>query len=109
MAKLKEMGRILLRTGHIFVWYCLVCATWAEALDLPQRVQVPPAEVPQYTVKRVVHGIAVDGRADETDWRNAAPIHFTFPWNDVEREAVQHTVAKMLWDEKNFFIIYSEN
>ena len=106
MATLTEIRRILPGPGQIFVWYCLLVATWAAALDLPKRVQLPPAEVPEYMIKRVEQGIAVDGRGDETDWHNAAPIHLIFPWNDVEREAVQHTVAKMLWDDETLYNIY---
>ena len=45
---LTELTRILAGSGQICVWYCLLVATWAAALDLPKRVQQPPAEVPEY-------------------------------------------------------------
>jgi len=97
---------ILSRTGFVFVCCCLLVATWAAALDLPKRVQPAPAEVPTYTVQRVAQGLVVDGKADEADWQQAAPMHLIFPWNDVERDAVQHTVAKMLWDANNLYIVF---
>ena len=71
-----------------------------------QRTQEPPADVPSCKILRTRAPITVDGRADEADWKAAAPIHFIFPWNDTEAEGAQSTVARMLWDDDNLYIVY---
>jgi len=71
-----------------------------------QRAQEPPDQVPSCTILRTRGPITVDGHSDEADWKAAAPIDFIFPWNDVEAEGAQSTVARMLWDDDNLYIVY---
>jgi len=71
-----------------------------------QRVQDPPAEVPSCAILQASGPIAIDGRADEPDWRAAPAIDFVFPWDDVTRAAPQSTVARMLWDADDLYILY---
>lgn len=82
----------------------LVLATACGAVS--QRVQDPPAEVPSYTVLQARGPITVDGKLDEADWQQAPTIKFIFPWDDVTRAPAQSTVARMLWDRQNLYIIY---
>ena len=71
-----------------------------------QRAQDPPDQVPSCQILRARTAITVDGHADEADWKAAAPIDFIFPWNDVAAEGAQSTVARMLWDDDNLYIVY---
>lgn len=70
------------------------------------RTQEPPSDLPTYTIQRTDQGIVVDGVADEADWQKAASIDFIFPWNEVEKEGRQGTLARMLWDDDNLYISY---
>ncbi len=71
-----------------------------------KRVQPPPATLPQYTVCRTDTGIRIDGVIDENDWNRARPMRFVSPWNNVEREGRQDTVARLLWDDTYLYIVY---
>lgn len=71
-----------------------------------QRAQDPPAEVPSYTIMQASGAITVDGVMNEADWQQAPTIDFIFPWDDVSRKPPQSTVARMLWDRQNLYIIY---
>jgi len=81
----------------------VACA--ADPLE-SRRVQSPPDELPTCTIQRTATGIVVDGEADDADWQRATPIPFVSPWNDVEKEGNQATVARMLWDDDNLYIVY---
>lgn len=83
----------------------LMLATGAGS-DEWKRVQEPPAELPEYTIKRVNQGIEIDGVVDEADWERTAPIYFAFPWSDLRKDGRQGTVARMLWDSENLYISY---
>ena len=74
--------------------------------DLPGRVLPPPSELPSYTIERVSSGITVDGRADEEDWKAAAPIELIVPWLHDAAEPVQETEVRMLWSATDLFIVY---
>ncbi len=76
------------------------------ASALAQRAQAPPADVPSYTIHQATGPIVVDGRADEADWQAAAGIDFIFPWDDITKTAPQSTVARMLWDANNLYVLY---
>jgi hypothetical protein len=83
-----------------------VGGTHAQTDYTEGRSLSPPDEVPAYTIHRTDTGIIVDGRADDVDWQDAAPIHFILPWTDTNKEAPQNTVARMLWDDANLYIVY---
>lgn len=74
--------------------------------ELPGRVLPPPSELPSYTIERVSSGITVDGRADEEDWKAAAPIELIVPWLHDAAEPVQETEVRMLWSATDLFIVY---
>ena len=85
--------------------FILVLAVPASTQE-PTRFQAVPDELPTYQVLRTNEGIQVDGRLDEADWQNAAPIAFVMPWSDLEKEQPQSTTARLLWDDDNLYIIY---
>lgn len=84
----------------------VACGPPAEKTPPSQRVQDPPAEVPSCTVLKASGPIVVDGLLNESDWQQAPTIEFAFPWDDVTAVPAQSTVARMLWDEENLYIIY---
>lgn len=57
-----------------------------------------------YVAFRTVGPIEIDGRADEPSWQQAA---YTEPFIDIEgaKPAKYETRAKMLWDDKYFYIL----
>lgn len=71
-----------------------------------QQAEEPHGEVPTYTIYRTTHTIQVDGRIDEPDWEQAPSVRFCFPWDEVQEEGMQETVARMLWDDTRLYIIY---
>ena len=71
-----------------------------------RRVAPPPDHIPSYEIRRTAAGIAVDGRADDGDWAQAPAVDFVFPWNDTTGEEAQTTIARMLWDDENLYIVY---
>jgi len=71
-----------------------------------ERVRDPDPILPIYEVLRTTGPIQIDGRAEESDWDRAGAVEFIFPWNDVEKEGKQGTVARMLWDDSNLYIVY---
>ena len=73
---------------------------------LSQRAQEPPAAVPEYVILRAAGPIAVDGDPGDAPWRDAGPIAFAFPWNDVAQEPPQSTVARMLYDDDALYLLY---
>ena len=77
-----------------------------EAVPETTRVQPAPSELPTYQVFHTDQGIRIDGRLDESDWQHAPPIEFSMPWNNLQRETAQSTIARLLWDAKNLYIIY---
>lgn len=64
---------------------------------------VPP--VPSYEVKRAATRIVLDGRLDDSAWKNAAPIEFVFPW-ETQTGAKQKTIARLLWDDMFLYVGY---
>ena len=64
------------------------------------------AEVPEYTAKRAVGKIVVDGVLDEADWAAAEPSgDFVFPWWSAGEK--EQTKVKILWDDTYLYIAYS--
>lgn len=61
--------------------------------------------VPRYEVKRASGKIAVDGKLDESAWKNAGTIVFQFPW-EKQTGAKQKTVARLLWDDDYLYVGY---
>ena len=59
-----------------------------------------------YVVYKTSKAITIDGKADETDWKNA---DFTDKFIDIEGVKIpsQTTKVKMLWDE-NFLYVYAK-
>lgn len=78
----------------------------STSYTVPERHSETALDVPTYEVLGAISSIAVDGRADDPDWARAEPIEFIFPWNDVKKEGAQSTVARLLWDEENLYVIY---
>ncbi|MCP4175214.1 MAG: hypothetical protein GY758_31075 [Fuerstiella sp.] len=62
-------------------------------------------ELPQFTIHRVDSSIRVDGRLDESAWRNAATFgSFRFPWWVNGKK--EQTIARMLWDDRFLYVSY---
>ncbi len=63
-----------------------------------------PFKPRQYVAYRTVDGIALDGRIDETSWRNADWTekfgHIVFPGY---KTPIYATRAKMVWDDENLY------
>jgi len=94
--------------GLLFCLIGLAPPLAAEQAAVPETTRVlPPATaLPTYQVLRTDAGIAIDGRLAETDWQKTPPIDFITPWNDTARDGAQSTVARLLWDDDNLYIIY---
>ena len=74
---------------------------------LSERAQDPPAQVPTCQIFRASGPVTVDGKADDPAWQRAEPVDFLFPWSRIgEGDRAQSTVARMLWDDDNLYIIY---
>lgn len=59
--------------------------------------------LPRYEVMRTPTPITIDAKLDEPAWRKAQPVgdfHFNW-WTEGAKE---QTVAKMLWDDNNFYV-----
>ncbi|ETW96616.1 MAG: hypothetical protein ETSY1_25915 [Candidatus Entotheonella factor] len=97
--------RTLVHAAAVFTLYLSLC-TPATITAATLRVQPPPATLPEYTVCRTATGLRIDGMMDESDWKQAQPIRFIFPWNDVDKEGRQDTVARLLWDDTHLYIVY---
>jgi hypothetical protein len=71
--------------------------------------QVPPAAtatgLPEYTIRKAVGPIAIDGLLDESSWSAAATVgDFLFPWyQDGDKE---QTEARLLWDDENLYVSF---
>lgn len=90
MHKLLIMSALLLLTGGA----------------VAQRVQERPGEVPETVIARATSAVVVDGRGHDAAWKQAEKIVFSFPWNDVTKEAPQSTVARMLYDDEALYLLY---
>ena len=65
----------------------------------------PAAEPPRYTAHRAEANITIDGRLDETAWRNAPTFgDFQFPWWKAGKK--EQTVARMLWDDRFVYVAF---
>ncbi len=63
---------------------------------------LPP--LPEYTIRRTVGPIQVDGRLDEPSWRAAKPVGpFDSPWYEGDRKP-RATEARMLWDDEYLYV-----
>lgn len=61
--------------------------------------------LPRYTVRRAAGKIAVDGRLDEADWKQAASVgDFRFAWWTGGKK--EQTEAKLLWDDENLYVSF---
>lgn len=78
----------------------------AAAPVLSERVQDPPAQVPETVIPRAAGPIVVDGDPGDAAWRQAPPLEFVFPWDDVSGGGAQSTVARMLYDDDALYLLY---
>jgi hypothetical protein len=63
----------------------------------------PP--IPSYEVHRASSPIVVDGKGDDKAWATAGKIELIVPW-DAQTGAKQKTIARLLWDDKNLYVLY---
>jgi hypothetical protein len=63
----------------------------------------PP--IPRYQVHRASSPIVIDGKGDDKAWAAADKMEFLFPW-DSQTGAKQKTVARLLWDDRNLYVLY---
>lgn len=77
----------------------------AGTMALAQRVMDQPTTLPSMVVERAPGPITIDGKVDAV-WKKADPVEFVFPWNDVAAEGAQSTLARVLWDENNLYLLY---
>jgi hypothetical protein len=63
-------------------------------------------DVPSYSIRKATGEIIIDGTLDESDWERAAPIELIFPWWSQSRGPKDKTEAKMLWDDRHFYVSY---
>ena len=80
----------------------------AERVAVPETTRVlPPATIlPNYLISRTDAGITIDGHLTENDWQKTQTMDFITPWKDPARDGAQSTVARLLWDDENLYIIY---
>ena len=90
MRRLLVLAPLLLLTGDVFA----------------QRVQERPADVPETVIARATSPIVIDGLADDAAWEAASEIYFVFPWNNITVEPAQSTVARLLYDDENLYLLY---
>ncbi len=92
----------------LLIGFILPFPLGAEQKTTPtsNRIQPAPTELPSYVVLRTDQGIRIDGHSNETDWQLAPTLDFIMPWSDLKKERVQSTVARLLWDDDNLYIVY---
>ena len=91
----------LLYLGVTLLLFC--CAKEQKIIvDISDDIIIPK----NYVVHKTATLITIDGKADETDWKNAK---FTDSFIDIEgiKTPKQNTKVKMLWDE-NYLYIYAK-
>lgn len=64
-----------------------------------------PGPLPAYQVKRAAGRIAVDGRLDEADWKQAPALTLLFPW-EQQTGARQRTAVRLLWNAEALYAGY---
>jgi hypothetical protein len=76
-------------------WILLACAAWLPATAAP----------PHQDVFRAASPIKIDGKLDESAWRNSQPFpKFQFPW--WKSGSKEQTVARMLWDDTYLYVAF---
>jgi len=94
------------RLKLVFVLIIIVFGSQLRAQHLFSGFEHLFSPVRQYTVFRVSSEIIIDGKADDSFWEKAA---WTEDFLDIEGEEMPHplhrTRVKMLWDEKNLYIL----
>ena len=73
---------------------------------LRARSGTHPAQVPETVIPRAAGPIVVDGDPGDAAWRQAPPLEFVFPWDDVSGGGAQSTVARMLYDDDALYLLY---
>ena len=63
------------------------------------------AQLPSQDVYRASSPITVDGKLNESAWRQA-PIFSDFHFNEWKQGEKEKTVARMLWDQDNLYVAY---
>lgn len=71
--------------------------------QVDQRPNLSP--IPRVEVRRATGKIMVDGKPNDSAWKDAAVVEFQFPW-DFQTGAKQKTTARLLWDDDNLYIAY---
>ncbi len=61
--------------------------------------------LPSYEIKRAAKPIIVDGRLDDTAWKEAAPVTLQFPWEE-QTGAKQKTTVRLLWNDEMLFVAF---
>lgn len=80
---------------------CLLTISTATALS----VELSADEVPRYTIHRTTAQIKIDGRLEESAWRDVVPVgDFRFPWWKAGEK--EQTAARMLWDDNCLYVAF---
>lgn len=62
-------------------------------------------DLPEYTIRRAVTPIVIDGDLGEASWQAAEVVDaFTFPW--YTEGAKDRTEARLLWDDDNLYVSF---
>jgi hypothetical protein len=59
-----------------------------------------------YTIKRCIDPITIDGNLNETSWITAAPTSLFTLWDGGTAPADLQTFAKMLWDDQHLYVAF---
>ena len=60
---------------------------------------------PSYVVYKADTPMTIDGRLDEPAWVGASDVGaFVFPWYEDGKK--EQTVAKILWDDQNLYVVF---
>ena len=68
--------------------------------------QLVIGQQPVYRVSRAREPVIVDGKMDETSWKNAEVRSFDYFYRGDKPAEKQNTKFRMLWDDENIYLFY---
>lgn len=80
-------------------------ATGSSLFSQPEK-QLVIGQQPVYKVSRAREPIIVDGKMDETSWKNAEVQPLNYFYRGDKPVEKQNTKFRMLWDNENLYLFY---
>lgn len=80
-------------------------ATGSSLFSQPEK-QLVIGQQPVYKVSRAREPIIVDGKMDETSWKNAEVQPLNYFYRGDKPVEKQNTKFRMLWDDENLYLFY---